>query len=282
MNGMDMQEALDQAGVLPDVDAAPDLPLLWIHRQLNNTDIYFLTNQGDHQLRMQTGFRVKDRKPELWDAVSGKKRDLPSYEQDGEITRVAIELEPYESAFVVFARTGKPDPDNKILNYPEPRVLVEMNAPWEVSFDAAMRGPEETVTMQDLLDWSASPNAQIRYYSGTAVYKNTFKMDEIPSGETIYLNLGRVGIMAEVKVNGQPAGGVWTAPWRVDITGLVKAGENTLEVEVVNNWINRLIGDSRLPVKDRKTWINVNVIRPSDPLQSSGLIGPVSIVAVKY
>ncbi len=111
---------------------------------------------------------------------------------------------------------------------------------------------------------------------------NKIVLGAVPEGETVYLDLGKVGIMAEVKVNGQPAGGVWTSPYRVDITKLVTAGENIIEVTVVNNWVNRLIGDSRLPVKDRKTWINVNDVKPSDPLQPSGLLGPVSIVSVKY
>jgi hypothetical protein len=136
--------------------------------------------------------------------------------------------------------------------------------------------------MQDLIDWSMSPDEKIRFYSGTALYKNTFTLAELPFDETLYLDLGKVGIMAEVRVNGQPAGGVWTAPWTVDITDAVKDGENTIEVEVVNNWVNRLVGDSRLPEKDRKTWINFNSTRPTDPLQPSGLMGPVTVVAVKY
>jgi len=282
MNGLGTKEALDLAGIMPDVDAAPDIPLLWIHRRMNNTEIYFLTNQGDHTLRMQAGFRVKGRQPELWDAVTGTRRDLPSYEQEGEITRVPLELEPLESAFLVFAKTAKPAADIKTLNYPDPRELTDITAPWVVTFDTSMRGPENTVTMNDLMDWSVSADENIRYYSGTAVYKNSFTLGEIPPGEAIFLDLGKVSVMAEMKVNGQSAGGVWTAPWRVDITGLVKTGSNTVEVEVVNNWINRLIGDSRLPEKERRTWINVNAIKPTDPLQSSGLIGPVSIVAIKY
>ncbi len=118
--------------------------------------------------------------------------------------------------------------------------------------------------------------------AGSAVYLNKVVLSAVPAGETVYLDLGKVGNMAEVKVNGQSAGGVWTAPYRVDITKLVTAGENNIEVTVVNNWVNRLIGDSKLPEKDRKTWINVNDIKPPDPLQSSGLLGPVSIVSVKY
>jgi hypothetical protein len=282
MNGLEMQDALEQAGILPDVDEPPDVPLLWTHRRLHNTEIYFLTNQGDRELRMEISFRVTGKQPELWDAVTGIRRDLPAYEQDDEMTRIPLKLDSYASAFLVFTKTGKPKPDNKKLNYPESVTLVEITAPWEVKFDAALRGPEKTVTMKELVDWSVSPDKKIRYYSGSAVYKNTFTLDEIPSGETLYLNLGKLGIMAEVKVNGQPVIGVWTAPWQVDITELVKAGINTLEIEVVNNWLNRLIGDSRLPEKDRKTWINVNVIKPSDPLQLSGLIGPVTIDAVKY
>jgi hypothetical protein len=193
-----------------------------------------------------------------------------------------LKLDPYGSVFIVFRKTGEPVSDKMETNYPEPEILADFTKPWEVSFDAAMRGPEQPVEITSLEDWSKSTNEKIRYYSGTAVYKNTVVLSEIPSNETLYLNLGKVGNMAEVKVNGQPAGGTWTAPWHVNITNLVKPGENTIEIDVVNNWVNRLIGDSRLPEKVRKTWMNVNPTKPADPLQPSGLMGPVSIVSVRY
>jgi hypothetical protein len=93
----------------------------------------------------------------------------------------------------------------------------------------------------------------------------------------VIINLGNLTAMAKVMLNGSYAGGVWTVPYQLDLTNLVKQGENELKIEVVNTWVNRLIGDSRLPAAQRQTWCPVNPFKPQDPLQPSGLFGPVSI-----
>jgi hypothetical protein len=282
LNGLDMQTALNQIGVLPDVSYPENSPVLWIHRRLKDSEIYFITNQSSHTLNVETGFRVSGKQPELWDAVSGTIRDLPAFVQRGEMTIVPLKLDACGSAFIVFKKSGKSISDKLETNFPEPKTILEIDSPWRVSFDPAMRGPERIVTMTGLGDWSKNPDESIRFYSGSATYRNTFTLPEIPDGEQLYLNLGLVSGMAEIKVNDQTAGGVWTAPWQVDVTSLVKIGENTLEIEVVNTWANRLIGDSRLPEKDRKTWTTFSTSNPADPLEPSGLLGPVTITSVRY
>ena len=84
--------------------------------------------------------------------------------------------------------------------------------------------------------------------------------------------------MAKVKINGKYAGGCWTAPYRVNISGLLKEGENTVEIDVVNKWGNRLIGDAFLPFQQRKVRSYSTTWTPEMPLQPSGLIGKTAIV----
>jgi hypothetical protein len=282
LNVADFRTALNQIGLLPDVSVPENIPLLWIHRRLKDVEIYFITNQSGSPISFEAKFRVTGKKPEFCDATSGMMRDLPAFSQNNKLTTVPLKLDAFGSAFILFRKRGDAISDRMELNFPEPKTLVTIATPWEVSFDKAWGGPESPVKMTTLEDWSKNNDERIRYYSGTVIYKNTFVLDEIPLKDMLYINLGDVKLMAEVKINGQEAGGVWTSPWQVNITNLVKPGENSLEVQVVNNWVNRLIGDSNLPEKDRKTWINVNQIKPDDQLQSSGLMGPVSVVSVRY
>jgi hypothetical protein len=201
---------------------------------------------------------------------------LKEFGVSGKTTTVPLQLQGYESAFIVFRKNGKPSASQK--NFPEKEVITAVSSSWEVSFEPGKRGPEETLTFSTLEDWSRSSDERIRYFSGTAFYKTRFNMESIPQKQ-LYIDLGKVMVMAKVKINGTDAGGVWTTPYRLNITGLLKEGENTVEVEVVNNWMNRLIGDRQLPEKDCPTWVNVNPWKADSPLQSSGLLGPVEILA---
>jgi hypothetical protein len=89
-------------------------------------------------------------------------------------------------------------------------------------------------------------------------------------------------VMAKVRINGKDAGGVWTSPYKIGITNLLKEGVNELEVEVVNCWRNRMVGEFFLPKEERFTFHTAAEIDKKSPLQSSGLLGPVQIISYPY
>ena len=165
-------------------------------------------------------------------------------------------------------------------NFPATTRLAELPGPWNVSFDPKWGGPEN-VTFDTLQDWSKRKEDGIRFYSGTANYRKTFDAADLPGGQRIYLDLGTVKNLARVRLNGQDLGVVWCAPWRVDITGAVKARDNQLEIAVANLWPNRLIGDQSLPAEKRLTWTTWNPYKTDSPLLESGLLGPVTLVTEK-
>ncbi|MCO5237205.1 MAG: glycoside hydrolase family 2 [Chitinophagaceae bacterium] len=278
MNGMDMQEALDFLHVIPDFKTAEDDPVLFIHRALDEGDLYFISNQSDKRVELSPAFRITGKQPEQWNAMNGAIRDLPSYTVYEQATVIPLALEGYESMFILFRKDMDGSQQNNTFeNFPSPQKSVTVTGPWKVQFDPAARGPVNPVVFNQLSDWSTHINDSIQYYSGTAYYTNTFKIKKSKAGERVVLDLGKITAMAKVKVNGREAGGVWTAPYSVDITDVVHKGRNSLEIKVVNTWVNRLIGDQQLREDERKTWTIINPYKADSPLQASGLLGPVTL-----
>ncbi|MBQ3749393.1 MAG: hypothetical protein II863_18440, partial [Kiritimatiellae bacterium] len=163
-----------------------------------------------------------------------------------------------------------------------PAAQSEMNiaGPWTVEFesDGLHRGPKEPVKFDMLIDLSTSDDPAIKFYSGKLVYRTKFALSSslFPLSSALSLDLGEVSVTAKVKVNGKDAGGVCFAPYRLDIAPFVKAGENDLEIEVCNLWVNRLVGDDGDP--DRPTWTSIPCAdKKRTKLHKSGLLGPVSI-----
>jgi hypothetical protein len=282
MNGLSMEEAFTQINCVPDCKLPQDRTIHYGHRTSKNREFYFVTNQTSETKLITPEFRVKGLQPELWEATTGSMRNLAAYEQKDNTTIVPLKLAPYESVFVVFRKQVGPAKSDKLeANYPEPTLLSELKGPWIVQFDPAHRGPEQPVVFETLQDWKTSSDDRIKYYSGTAFYTNKFKLDQLPEGKKVVINLGSFTAMAKVSVNGTYVGGLWTAPYQLDITSFVKSGENDLKIELVNTWVNRLIGDQKLPEDQRKTWCPVNPYKADSQLQPSGLFGPVKILITK-
>ncbi|GAA4314479.1 hypothetical protein GCM10023149_10650 [Mucilaginibacter gynuensis] len=281
MAGMDMPAALAMLKIIPDFNLPAEPPVLYIHRTTADGEIYFVSNQSEKTISISPAFRLTGKQPELWDPVTGTTRVLPEFSQSDNAITVPLKLASLQSAFIVFRKPVEALNVNPV-NYPQEQTLAEITTPWQVTFNTKMRGPEKTVEFKTLTDWTESADESIKYYSGTAVYKNSFKIKRPKKGERIYLNLTDVKVMAKIKVNGVDVGGVWTYPLRVDISNAIKNGDNTVEISVVNTWVNRLIGDSKLPEAQRKTWTSNNPYNPNSNLEPSGLKGPVTVTAINY
>ena len=286
--GMDMHTALNTLGIKPDFNlnnAGPVLnsdPVLFIHRKTTEGDIYFVSNQSEKTITINPAFRITGMQPEIWDPVTGETRLLSRFSKQDGVTAVPLKLAPLQSLFVVFRKAADQAPKDGTVNFPEAELVTTISTPWMVDFQDKLRGPQEPVAFNQLVDWTDRSEEEIKYYSGTAVYRNTFKGKEAKADEKIYLNIGEVKVMAKVLVNGTDVGGVWTAPWRVDITKAVKNGVNKVEISVANTWVNRLIGDSKLPAAERKTWTSTPMYNEKSKLQSSGMKGPVTVTSIVF
>jgi hypothetical protein len=220
--------------------------------------------------------------------VTGEHRDLPQFKMENGRTSIPLEFDPNGSMFVVF-RKPTTVTAGEGENFEKLETIQNLEGPWTVQFDkdwfyptAGLTGEaaEGKLVFEKLEDWSKRPEDAVKHFSGTAVYKKTFPVSAVPSpGSKAFLDLGSVSETAKVTLNGKDLGVVWCAPRRVDITEALKPGENELEIEVVNNWPNRLIGDAKLPKEQRRTRTNITQYEKpeSQTLVPSGLLGPVTL-----
>jgi hypothetical protein len=173
---------------------------------------------------------------------------------------------------------------------------------WDLQFPVNTGAPE-SVNLSNLISWSHHSDPGIKHFSGTATYRTTFRVPPkaLSPGRAVYLDLGEVAVIAQVKLNGHDLGILWKAPFRVEATEALRAGDNRLEVRVTNLWGNRMIGDEQLPEDSergpdsmlkswpkwllegkaspagRHTFATYRVWKKDSPLQKSGLLGPVKV-----
>jgi hypothetical protein len=207
-------------------------------------------------------------------------------------------LPPNGSVFIVFKKAtgnGKLETGNlggsSKLETGNWKPLMELTGPWTVKFDPKLGGPTKSeiggqrseIVFEKLEDWSLRPEEDIRYFSGTATYRKSFDWSRPGQSSDlrspIFLSLGVVHNLAQVRLNGHDLGVVWCAPWQVDISKAIRAGSNDLEIDVVNLWPNRLIGDGKLPPEKRMTQTNIGTFyKGQHKLLPSGLLGPVQLI----
>lgn len=271
--GLPLAGVLKEMGVKPDFNTNDHSGLKFVHRATDDGEIYWIGNMTDNPRQVKATFRTCGRRPMLWHPETGKKEAV-SYRFKNGVTEVAFGMTQRDAVFIVFDE--KTDCSKFDIPSKEHTTLCEINTPWEVSFQE--KGATSTDAVFDkLCSWTESSDNAIKYFSGTAVYKNKFNLPgKTTSGDRYLLDLGKVGVLCEVIVNGQNLGILWKSPYRIDITEALKDSGNTLEIKVTNLWANRIIGDKVLGSKN--AYPAFDFFKADSPLLPSGLIGPVRIL----
>lgn len=282
-------------------DFSSDQEIRYTHRKDGDTDIYFISNRTGEETRPMCQFRATQT-PQLWNPVSGERYTISGHKTVNGQTELSIDLAPYQSYFVIFSNNNSKAnnelPDISMLTK-QSKATEEIHTPWNVSFNKEYGSPAPMV-FDKLADWSLSSNDSLKYYSGIATYTNEFTVPSewIRNETRISINLGKVKNLATIVINGKEAGILWTSPWNLNISDLIKEGTNKLEIKVANLWVNRLIGDEFLPydgvnngqwpewlvnktprTSGRYAFSSCDYYTKESPLSESGLLGPVTITA---
>jgi len=315
------------------------------HRRANGMDLYFVVNTGKQIRYNGISFRITGKQPELWQAEDASIQPASVWSDDGKRTTVNVKLNPQQSVFVVFRKTpllvdhlteAKADTitddwsihcdsagnsyfssnENVKINFISASGLKSSmsvkttqykmpNQSWNVTF-IPKKGYSFERKLPDLIDFSTSEDKDIKYFSGTAVYKKVIRIGNMLENQRFFLDLGKVYDLAQVKVNDAEKVTLWYPPFKADITKGMRVGENIITIEITNTWANRLIGDEQEPAdfewgNDRgetkgrallayPTWFLKNESRPSQgrkafstwyyfrsnsQLKPAGLVGPV-------
>jgi hypothetical protein len=265
-----------------------------VHRKLPIADIYFLANTSNRAVKATAAFRIQGMLPAWWDPFTGKTAKAG---MDGD-RAFNIDLAPYESRVLVFSRAVSPP----IPAMSGPAIPpVDVSANWTVKFADS----PQAVQMGTLRSWTEDESR--KFYSGTATYQRTVAAPEamLRAHKQVFLNFGEGTVVdpaserrspsgmrawlespvreaAQVFVNGKAAGAVWKAPFEVEITTLLKPGENTILVVVANLALN-VLAKGPLPDYKELTAKYGEKFQAQD-MQSvrslpAGMLGPVTLVA---
>ncbi|MFM2368547.1 MAG: hypothetical protein RL619_847, partial [Bacteroidota bacterium] len=280
--GESIEKVLTALQVKPDFEYTKpqeDTQLLYVHRELPEQELYWVNNRNDRTEEVEATFRVSEKTVEIWHPETGKTEPASYSFVDGR-TKVSLHLEPNDAVFVVFKENTTKTAE--ILPAVTETKLTAIEGNWNLSFQKE-RGAPSDITIDKLTSWTESSEAGIKYFSGTGTYSKTIDAPKtwFKNAGQLWIDLGDVKNLAEVIVNGKSLGIVWKKPFRVDATGILKPGKNTLEIKVTNLWVNRLIGDAQPDVVKKITYTTMPFYQANAPLLPSGLLSTVTVLSVK-
>ena len=280
--GQSIQQVLEALKIAPDFEYTKpqnNTELLYVHRKLPMQEFYWINNRNDRVENVEATFRVAGKSVEIWHPETGKIEQASYAFADGR-TKVPLHLEPNDAVFVVFRENTTKTA--RTIPQPKETQLTAIEGNWNLNFQKDRGAPAE-ISVDKLASWTDNADAGVKYFSGTGTYSKMINASAswFKKDAQLWIELGDVKNLAEVIVNGKSLGIVWKKPFRIDVTGALKPGENTLVIKVTNLWVNRLIGDQQPGINKKYTYTTEAFYKANSPLLPSGLIGPVRILSVQ-
>ncbi len=254
-----LKEVLEEKGIIPDFQyAGTEKGIDYIHRNVDGIDIYFVSNQNNEKITINAQFRVENKIPERWNAVTGEISDIKAFTSEKNLTNVSFTLEPHGSCFIVFDIKGTGNGENSLVKTSETKNTINLNTGWKGHFTDPW-GKNFSEDFETLTSFTNSENEKVKFFSGVATLKKSFKLSKKEiKGEKLLLTFEQPHDVAHFHLNDKDLGIVWTQPYKIDITQFVQEGENQLKIEVANNWANILCGEARKPENERRYHTNIS------------------------
>jgi hypothetical protein len=209
---------------------APDLRTL--HYRKAGREFYLLVNEGEQLLEGEISLAALGAL-ELWDPMDGSIRPWPG-RRDGGRTRTSLRLERRQGLILAVDPSRPPAQDAPVPPTPG-EVVAAVAGPWTAT-DAA----GQPVDVPRPGDWAQLPDWET--FSGTLRFSTEFELPPAQDRGSLFLDLGRVGDIAEVLINGRPAGVRAWAPYVLAIDHVCRPSINSLEVRVTNSMANAYDG----------------------------------------
>ena len=294
-----LQNFLDSLGLQPDVRFRsanlPENRLFFAHRRVEaagtmvsraldfgsnareDFDIYFFSNHSPEAFSQEMVFRDSQGKvAEFWTPLDARRYRLQSSENEDGNLQVRLNLAPDEAGFVVLRHPNAMPLASLYRSDNHSDSVIEINNDWQVDFLLA----KDTISlmMPQLCDWTLLDDERLKYHSGRAIYHRIINVAKIAENRRVFLRLSGLHAAASLRINGQVAGAIWCSPWEIDVTDYLQEGQNALEIQVVNQLCNRMIGDLYLPENQRTTFATTPIVKLGDQLLPAGITDAVELI----
>jgi hypothetical protein len=282
----------------PDISLSPAAPDIgFVHRKTEDADIYFVANTSNSRQQVNATFRIRGMHAEWWNPITGHISAALTQASGDQGTTLTFDLEPYGSRVVVFSKRTLPS--RKISRGSYGRSAIDLSSGWRVAFGE--NSPQ--VKMDHLQSWTDTEST--RFFSGQAIYENTFGVPQsmVKGGAALRLDLGEgksipesqlpngmqawfeppVREAAVIYINDKKAGSVWCPPYSLDVTQLLRPGENKIRIVVGNLATNYIAGhalpDYRLLNLRYGARFQAQDMDKIQPVPA-GLLGPIRLIAI--